>query len=258
MDRPLKDVLHPLLTRTTLSVALLCAVLAAASGPFGTSETTSFWLRLGFWLAATISSTMIGNTAYRMIEVRLGADRPFQVDLAMILVMPILFTPLLWVLSRSFLLTEGRVGPDMGALASYIAMVTAVVCALRRVLPGTGAVGYFGADDTGDVADGVKPRLNRRLPDGFEGTILRLTVRDHFVDVITSTRTITLRMRFADAVDEMEPVPGHCTHRSHWVVTQAITGAQRVNGKLWLRLPNDDLVPVSRKYRPELEEAGLI
>ena len=56
----------------------------------------------------------------------------------------------------------------------------------------------------------------------------------------------------------MEPISGHCTHRSHWVTDAAILEIQKNNGKTYLRLRNDDLVPVSRKYKPKLEEDGVI
>ena len=60
-----------------------------------------------------------------------------------------------------------------------------------------------------------EPRLMRRLPDEIKAPILRLTVRDHHVDVFTEKGEVELRLRFADAVDEMEGVDGLCVHRSH-------------------------------------------
>ena len=67
-----------------------------------------------------------------------------------------------------------------------------------------------------------------------------------------------IRLRFGDAIEEMDPVDGFCTHRSHWVARQAVSGAERERGKIFLRLENGDRVPVSRTYMPDLEEAGLL
>jgi len=86
----------------------------------------------------------------------------------------------------------------------------------------------------------------------------RFRQRDHFVDVITDTGTQTLRLRFADAVDEMEPAKGFLTHHSHWMSQDAIEGVERQDGKLFLRLNNNDIVPVSRTYRPALADAGIL
>jgi DNA-binding LytR/AlgR family response regulator len=61
-----------------------------------------------------------------------------------------------------------------------------------------------------------------------------------------------------DAIDEMEPVKGICTHRSHWVALGAIKRVEREGARLFVVLRNGDRVPVSRKYRPRLEQAGLI
>ena len=69
---------------------------------------------------------------------------------------------------------------------------------------------------------------------------------------------MTIRSRFYDAVAEMEPVQGHFTHRSHWVVDRAISGVERQGGKTALRLSNGDLVPVSRTYKPMLEQDGVV
>ncbi|MEZ5714276.1 MAG: LytTR family DNA-binding domain-containing protein [Paracoccaceae bacterium] len=69
---------------------------------------------------------------------------------------------------------------------------------------------------------------------------------------------VTIRLRFSDAIAEMEPMQGYCTHRSHWVSHAAISGVEREPGKLFLRLVNGDRVPVSRKYRPELEKARIV
>ena len=75
---------------------------------------------------------------------------------------------------------------------------------------------------------------------------------------MTDRGTEKLRLRLSDAIDEMEPVEGLCTHRSHWVTRAAIAGHVRESGKLFVTLENGDRVPVSRTYRPQLEAEGLV
>lgn len=102
--------------------------------------------------------------------------------------------------------------------------------------------------------EALRPRLSVRLqcPDA---KILRLSANNHLIDVISERGIEQIRMRFADAVLEMEPVPGCCVHRSHWVALDAIEGLKRYKDKLFVRLSNGDEIPVSRTYRPELEAA---
>ena len=89
--------------------------------------------------------------------------------------------------------------------------------------------------------------------------MLRLTANDHFVEIATDNGAETLRMRLVDAIDEMEPVNGYCVHRSHWVSHEAIDRIERENShKIFVILNNNDRIPVSRKYRINLENAGWI
>lgn len=127
------------------------------------------------------------------------------------------------------------------------------VSLIRRFVPGV-------RNPFHEMGIGLPPpraRLAERLPSPG-AQILRLTVEDHFVDVVTSEGTERLRMRFADAVAEMEPIVGHITHRSHWVSADSIDRAERKAGRWVLRLVNGDTVPVSRGCQPALIEAGII
>ena len=101
-------------------------------------------------------------------------------------------------------------------------------------------------------------RLRRRLPMGMREPILHLSARDHFVDVETETALYSVRMRFADAVAEMDGVTGQATHRSHWVAVHAIRETKLEGGKLFVVLCNGTEVPVSRTFRPQLAEAGIL
>ncbi|WP_425045916.1 LytTR family DNA-binding domain-containing protein [Primorskyibacter sp. S87] len=103
-----------------------------------------------------------------------------------------------------------------------------------------------------------QPRLLRRLPADFVGPVLRLTVRDHMVEVFGPEHASEIRLKFTDAIAEMEPVEGYCTHRSHWVTREAIAGIERSGSKIHILLSNGDRIPVSRTYKPGLEQAGIL
>ncbi len=102
------------------------------------------------------------------------------------------------------------------------------------------------------------PRVAKRQPESCAGRVYRLTVRDQSVEVVTSEGTITIRSRFTHAIAEMKLVSGHCARRSHWVADDTIVGVERKGGTTFLRLQNNDLVLVSRKYKPMLEQDGIV
>lgn len=173
----------------------------------------------------------------------------------MVGLMVLCFTPPLWFLTRNLAFTDPSLGPSLVKMGYYVCAISLCICVFRRVIPGFEKTGYFGPKSEQEPPS---PRLVRRLSPDFAEPILRLSVRDHFVDVVSLTGHEAIRMRFADAIDEMDTVIGYCTHRSHWVARNAIVGVKRENGKICLELINGDLVPVSRKYKPELEAVGLL
>ncbi|SHI41193.1 transcriptional regulator, LytTR family [Ruegeria lacuscaerulensis ITI-1157] len=224
--------------------ALFVPLLAFTFPPFNQND-LPYLLRLGFWLCA-MASGVLATWSGR----KLAVDRFYHVgltmpDVAFALLIFFLFTPCLWVLTLLLFSASGHEAPSLWSASAY------------GVLFSSGLV-LISKGEKKKPAKPLQPRLVRRLPEGFEGQILRLTGRDHYVDVVTTHGMYTIRSRLADAIAEMEPVIGHCTHRSHWVAEAAVQGMEKSEGKLFLRLANGDRVPVSRKYKPQLEEIGLV
>ncbi len=167
-------------------------------------------------------------------------------DFAFVLLILTLFAPSLWFLTWILFTLNGLMAPGILKVAPY------------GLLFATGLLLVRQREETAAPVFEPRPRLFNRLPATFEGQVYRLTVRDHYVDVVTSDGTFTIRSRFTDAIAEMEPVQGHCTHRSHWVVDSAIVGVEKEKGKSFLHLSNGDQVPVSRKYKQQLVDDGLL
>jgi DNA-binding LytR/AlgR family response regulator len=63
-------------------------------------------------------------------------------------------------------------------------------------------------------------------------------------------------MRLSDAVSELEGLEGAQTHRSWWVAKDAVTGAERGDGRATLTLKDGSEVPVSRAYARTLRAEG--
>ncbi len=229
--------------------------IAVTAGPFGTYSTMMWPVRVVYWGSIIGVGMMSGIVARASMMVIIGIRAPARFDIGASLLTCAILAPAIWGL-RGWLdpeLTHDDLKPWSIAFNTF--MIVAGVFVLRRTLGAEQPAGY-----TREILDEPsRPRLNRRLTELRSSEIMRLSANDHFVDVATSAGQETLRLRLADAIAEMEPVAGICTHRSHWVALSAITGVERESaGKLFVRLRNGDRVPVSRKYRPRLEAAGWI
>jgi len=231
--------------------------LLAYSAPFGTLLLGSFVFRLLFWAGIVCGSVLIGRLFQHLVRHWFGNSGPLFQDLLIVLLMTVWLSPFLW--GYVWLVGQDELMLSISGTAQYVAVVTAAVCVVRRSIPGLGLRWYFFKEPAAaeQPNPGVSipdlPRLARRLPDNFPYPVLRLTVDDHLVEVIGSGGSHQIRLRFGDAIDEMDPVEGFCTHRSHWVTRDAVVGTERDNGQLRVRMTNGDLVPVSRKYRHNLD-----
>ncbi len=252
MDEVVTSGVRRFLTPFNFKLCILLMLLALIAQPFGMSGIASMPSQILFWAIVIPVSSLMGHLANSLGESFWGEDRPLLCDMTMLVVMVAAFTPVL-ILLINRLLTTNSDPVRVQVAAGYVALITTVIAVFRRIVPGLTRYSYLRK-----ATPREDPRLYRRLPDRFRGPVLRLAVRDHFVDVVTAEETHTIRMRFADAVDEMETEPGYCTHRSHWVSRDAVVRVERADGRWQVRLINGDVVPVSRTYRPELARAGLI
>jgi len=271
------DLLNRLTSRLALAIWLSLSFLAAVTGPFGTFFMMSAPRRAIYWFTV-IGVSIVIATAVRVLAGQLfGHERRTLRDVAGITGNMVVFAPALIVFNHTLFPDTAPPLMDIRKLLIYVAVISIAVTVMRRLHESrsfqdneAGGVGLSLAEDAPpDAPEKVHfsvpaapphlPRLAERLPQGDDlGGIVRLTVADHFVDVIGHTGHERLRMRLADAVKEMEPVHGYCTHRSHWVAAKEIDSVQRIDGKTYLRMSNGDDVPVSRKFRPDLEAAGVL
>lgn len=222
-------------------------LLAYTITPFNELQ-LSYPLRLAFWTGLMALAMLAVWSGRKIALKRFGHLAMTTCDYAVALMIMLVFTPVFWAFTVLLFTACGYQSPGFGAVGAY------------GVLLGTGLVLVSKSigDDFTEPRPMECPRLVRRLPEDFSGDILRLSARGHHVDVVTTQGVYTVRLRLSDAMDEMDPVIGHCAHRSHWVTEAAVEGVEKAGGKLFLRLCNGDLVPVSRKYKPNLEAAGLV
>jgi hypothetical protein len=189
----------------------------------------------------------------------IGHEKPLAFDAAATLLFTFVFAPLVWLLRRTVDIASGIDPVQLSNVAAHTFLIAGMVFVIRRHTVATEHGTYLGPNSKASAMNLPEPRFKRRLAPDTTGSIIRLSSHDHHVDVVTTEAQQTLRMRLIDAIDEMEPVEGYCAHRCHWVSRTAIVEVDRQkSGKIFLVLNNGDRVPVSRKYKPELEAAGIL
>lgn len=249
-------------SRSGVALWLAAFLMGVVAGPFGTFRELDAGARALFW-ALVVTAAMLGGHVARAVSQMLVRDgQPDRVDAVTILLMTAMVAPAVWAVFDLFQPPLTISEAPFLKVVLYVCFTTLVVVRLRRVLP---IKGWYGAGPATSAEEGIdaqippEPRLADRLDREIQGTILRISAKDHHVEIATEKGTQTLRMRLMDAIGQMGPVEGYCTHRSHWVTREAIARVERESARrTWIYLINGDRVPVGRKYRPDLEAAGIL
>jgi hypothetical protein len=252
-------------SRIPLLVWVLTTAVLAATGPFGSYGEMTLAERGLFWapvLAVCIAAaTLIRAFVYGALNLRSGLGGSVLITALMCLA---LCPPLMLVLHGLF----GERPASMPGLAEIVLLIASVslgVCSLRHSAEIPGEPGEGPAEAAVPVAESGSgsgaaaeapqlPRLMRRVDPGLQGDLWSMTVRDHYVDVVTSAGPVSLLMRFGDAIEEAEPVEGLQIHRSHWVALSAIEGIDREGQRLFVRVKGGQRLPVSKAHRAKVEE----
>lgn len=260
-----------------IAIWMLIALGATVMGPFGTYFALDWVSRAVYWFLLCGCSVFLAYLVHNFTRHFIGEDESPLMDAVHICSLTAVFSPFVYGLNKFMAQNNPHSTPGFWRIVLLVFVVSVLITAIRRLhhLHQNAETGeemsgsiFMEADvarpvDTGDPvsaqADAHKDcRLHSRLPPGMREPILHLSARDHFVDVETATALYSLRMRFSDAVAEMDGVDGYATHRSHWVATGAIREPLRESGKQFLVLVNGTKVPVSRSFHTQLEEAGLL
>lgn len=236
----------------TLALVIL---IFAVTGPYGTSEKMTFGVRLGYWLivhavtwaiaigcavvAEVLLREWIARTLVRMMIGALVAALPIGFALGII---DFAFTGL-WTEMNSGLHRALFALPlcALFCLLSYVAMQ-------RQIAEVAAPVEAPGIQRP--MAAFPEPDLLARLKPQNRGSLVRLSVEDHYTDVVTTRGHELILLRFADALKELGATPGLQVHRSHWVADAHVETLKRDNGKLLVVMKDGAEIPVSR---PNLE-----
>ena len=244
----------------TATIIAISVFLTATLGPFGTFDRGVFVLRLVYWAVAILVSVGIASFCIAVVKRIAPNLKRLWREMVLCSAMTALFTPFLYYWT-DFLLSDGlSETPSMIWLAPNVFAICALVSALRHAVPFWAFHDFVEDTDSDTEPEQVfVPRLLERFDMDLRAPVQRLSVAGHKVQVVTTSGEQEIRMRFADAVHEMEGVPGFCSHRSHWVAESAIDIVRiGEKGRPELILKNGDVVPVSKNHEEKLAERGLV
>jgi LytTr DNA-binding domain len=230
---------------TVLAVLAAVTLVLGVSGPFHTLTTFSLLPRSAYW--ATIVGVTYG-TGYFISRLTHPRVAPLPVILrvaATAFVIACAVTLILLVLNAGVGLTP----KSLAEVAGGFFAVFAICCAIE----GVGTVAHLTR-----AKPVPSPTILDRLPLEKRGTLIALSVRDHYVDVITTRGREMLLMRLSDAIRETQGVDGMQVHRSHWVARAQIARVRRQGDTATLTLHNNTEIPVSRAGLKLVQDAGML
>ena len=262
MIETFKETYKTLFSKLTLSIWVVVTLLAVLSGPFGTfEEMTSSQLAI-YWTSVTTSSIFLGYLAYALTRCVLGFEettlsRMMTGTLGTFFIATDVYALSHWVYGfaegPSYLSLLGWVGfVFFSVLLGRFMFAQAVEKNAQENRPSPIQIVVPAPTKTQ-----AEPRLFQRLPSGAHDRVYRLSANDHFVHVRTKTGEHKIRMRLRDAIMEMDGVDGVCVHRSHWVPLDVMVSVRKASGKISVVLTNGEVVPVSRKYRENVDAQNL-
>lgn len=245
---------------------LVLSVVIALAGPFGTYRLLTLFERLSFWAVIVALAVFVG-TATRAFVFSVFKLRDFRRGSVLIaLILALMFPGLVQIVIAILNPPLQLMVPSAFEVGVFTFLCSLSVGAYRHA---TGQLGgapepvstelrsEAAVPDQNSLAATAKPRLLSRLPAEAASDIMSMTVRDHYVDVRTSSGIHALLMRLSDAIGETDSVEGAQIHRSHWVAWSAVSGVEVKGQKMVVVLTDGARLPVSKTYRPLVEARGI-
>ncbi|MDO6731686.1 LytTR family DNA-binding domain-containing protein [Marinovum sp. 2_MG-2023] len=244
-------------SRFVLALFLGLTMVAVVAEPFHTKGVLTVPVRMIYW-SVIIAVSMVAGGVFDEIGIWLaGPSAPvWRAPVLGATMMSVVFTPFVVIWSQLFVAFGAALDPAMGKIFLSVLVPTIAVFAAVHAQKSKRAVGAHLADAPDATEEETTPPPNAQLAYRLttpQATIFRVSANDHLTEVATDQGIELIRMRFSDAVREMDPVPGCNIHRSHWVALSSVNGLERRQGKMFIKLANGDELPVSRTYRPELQ-----
>lgn len=259
--------------RQTLIICAVSAFLCSIAGPFGTYSRVGTFGHFALWFLLIATVTIGIYACFALITSVTGLTYGWQFDSALIILGAFVGGTIIDVELSILPQFAPLDQPAWIWLVIYVGAIMLAVLLVRRSVPAIDT--SFEADlaklqqRAAGVAEGVpdnanaepstpvRARLAERLSIPDHAEILRVSADGHHIEVTTCAKTYRTRLRFSDALKELDGLDGIITHRSHWVAQSAAVGWIPCGPKPVVVLRNGNTVPVSRTYRDDVENLNL-
>lgn len=251
-----KRELQQMAVSSRLWAALVSAALVLGlAGPFGTFEELRLLPRLAYWAAIVVTTYFAGVATVFLLVRLVRPGRPTGLP-GYALAGAAAGVPVAAIVSLINLQAFGGPEPPISylALLAYCVAIAAVVSTVVAAFQ-TDAAASGSRGKTPGTAGSARPGILDRLPAHLRGRLLYMSMQDHYVDVHTDKGSTLVLMRLGDAIAETGGTAGLQIHRSHWVALDAVDGPVRRDSRLFVKMQDGALLPVSRSYAPALKEA---
>lgn len=243
-----------------------CGVFSIVGGlvitslePIATAQ-LSLWLAIVHWFSHLFVAAVLlaATTALGVIA---GLRMPWPLMIA-VLLLPFLLAPFSMV---SDLLLEGPT-PGWDASSTF---GQAYLLELTNLAPPSLGLSALVAVFAYRAADMAQKHLSARAlrhpsepslrsvipsaPHSLGDDLIRVEAQDHYVRLVTSDGTATLKLAFSECVSALDPFRGIQCHRSHWVRFRHVKKLRRAGSAYVCILSDETEVPVSRRRYSDLK-----
>ncbi|NNU49698.1 LytTR family transcriptional regulator [Rhizobium sp. WYCCWR 11279] len=224
-------------------------LLFAVTGPYGTMESMAFGERLAYWLTlhalAWAIAILCAVAAERLLREVIVSMFARMMAGSLIAALPIGFA----IGLVDYVFTGEATTLQSGLQRALFAMpLCALFCLLTYMAMSQKIAEAAAPQETPSPGASI---LDRLKPEN-RGSLLRLSVQDHYTEVVTSRGRELVLLRFADALKETAATPGLRVHRSHWVADAHVESLKRDNGRLLILTRDGTAIPVSRSYAEDV------
>ena len=235
-------------------------LIFALTGPYDTFARLMPGARLGYWLAlhamAWSIAIVFSVVAEILLRKRVASMFARMMTGSIIAALPIGFG--IGLIDLAFFGTVPTVAGSLRqsltsiplcllfCFLSYLTMHRQIAVAAERPSNDEPAITSIKTSEIRDLPSQA-PILSRLKPEN-RGALIRLAVRDHYTEVVTSRGRELVLLRFGDALREIGDTEGMRLHRSHWIAADHVAGLKRDNGKLFIVTRDGMEMPVSRPY----------
>jgi DNA-binding LytR/AlgR family response regulator len=231
-----------------LSICAAGGVFFGLIGPFGSYLNGPIWQRVAFQVAGFVVGMLIYGTAVRLIlRGRQPTARSIAAIVVMVAVVSLPYSQAIAWLGRT-------IWPFLAGQSALEWYLQGLVTAEPVVLAMTFLVASRYARRPVQAPEAAHEGLLGVAPT----EVLCLQMEDHYVRVHTVAGSRLVFATLSQAIAALGGREGLQVHRSWWVASQAVAGAEVHGRNLRLRLVNGVTAPVARSATPAGRAAGWI